>query len=314
MIYSASKQKAYCRCCRYFYHHYIQGYRIISKPKWLDYGTHIDDLLAIYDTQGFDAMMEQVPLKFTDKYTQIDVKYLLIHYHNKFKKDLLPPVDIEGRPGNQFHFQLPLNPKHIVDCDIEYQGYLDKVAEHKGWVTVIERKTTKDAIEYRSVYWDGLESDKQNVGYSWGLSETIEGTVNKVIYEVLRKPNPSSKGMAAFKKTKIVKKEAITIELPEYEDKVKEFFETTKITMVARRNLWIPQQNRDEWSHDLVGDDDSIKNMTLNQSSYEQQGIDGRYAWPRNQGACKDFGGCQFNPVCQGQTEISSLDTVYKNK
>ena len=309
MIYSASRQKTFCRCPRLFYHNYIQGYKQLVKSPWLDFGSHIDDLLSVYDTEGFDKMMEAIPSFFSDHYEIIDVQQLLTYYHEKFGHDPQPPIELDGKPGNQWHFEMTLEAPHIEGCDIRVQGYIDKVIEMDNWVAFVERKTTSAAINYVSQYWAGLEIDKQVVGYSWALSKTIGGDVNRCIYEVLRKPASVS---SKFLKRKDTKKNPVPLD--EYEDSVKEYFQNPTQDMVARRKLWIPPSARNEWAHDLVADDDAIQNMTLNQSTYQKGRIDGRYAWPRNQGACKDYGGCLFYPVCSGETEVDRLQTVFKQE
>ena len=306
MIYSASRQKTFCRCPREYYHSYIQGYKQAMKHPWLQFGSNIDDLLAIYDTEGFLKMMENIPRFFSDPYELIDVRVLLEHYQEKFGDKILPVIDLEERPGNQWHFQYNLDPPHVEESDIVYQGYLDKVTEVKGWVSFVERKTTSQAINYTSAYWNGLETDKQVVGYSWAVGKAIENPVNKAVYEVLRKP-----ASVNAKLLKRVDNKKNPLSLDDYEANVREYFKDPKQTMVARKSLWIPQSNRDEWVHDLVADDDTIKNMKLNQAGYESQGIDGRYAWPRCDNSCDAFGGCLFAPVCSGETEVESLQTVY---
>ena len=301
MLYSPSRLKSARACTRKFHYHYNCGYREVMKKPWLRIGSAVDDLLAIYDTEGFDVMMSKVNTFFTDPHERIIYKQLLIHYNEVFKEDVLPPVEINGCDGNQWHFNLPIDIEG-VESDIRVQGYLDKVSQIDDRITVVERKTTSASISFVSEYWSTLGLDTQIAGYAWALGKTLDHHVGLVVYEVLRKPY--------VPKIHRVKKVDTPYTLEEYEEKVIALL--AKKPHVARKRIWFDTDAIEEWKYDVLATDDSIKTFALNQKGFEGQGLDGKYAWPRCQDGCSSFGGCVFLPVCSGQVNIDSFDLVTK--
>lgn len=301
MRYSPSRHKVFARCRRLYYYSYELGYKEITKKPWLSYGTNVDKLLEIYDLNGIEVAIDKIKDYFSDPYDQIDVEVLLSEYHKSIGSTPLPPLTIEGQPGNQFEFKMRINPSFVSDTDIEIHGFIDKVCSHNGFPAIVERKTTSQNISYVAPYWNGLEIDKQVVSYSYAMSEILGGPVNKVFYEVLRKPNKS--WCKWFNRD---------CDLDTYRQNAFSAPSKTKVPMVMSKALWVTQEARDEWLMDLLADDDHLKTMRLNQTSYENMGADGRYAWPRNQYACDAYGGCPFRPVCEGQCQIENLETVSK--
>jgi hypothetical protein len=311
MIYSASRQKTFNRCKRYYYFHYILGYREITKSPWLIYGTKFDELLAIYDVEGYESALNAIRTKFLNAFDAYDTTLLLEEYHKKLGNKPLPPIQLEGQPGNQFKFHLKVRPHWVKDCDIETLGYLDKVCDNNGYPAIVERKTTSANINYSAPYWDGLVMDKQVCNYSYAVSDIIGGQVNTVFYEVVRKLGTS---VAPCFNRRNKDKEWKTIE--EYIEGVEKWLATTKSKkdLVVRRKLWITQEMRDSWLMDLLADDDMMKTMELNTKSYEGMGVDGRYAWPRNQHSCDMYGGCIFRDVCEGKCDVNELSTVTRGE
>jgi len=311
MKYSMSRVKKLNACSRQFYLHYVEGWRERKEKPWLTYGKAIDDLLAIYDVNGFDAMMSEISKYFTDEYTNIDVTYLLKHYHEKFGKEILKPIEIEGVPGNQWYWKTRLSVDY-ADCEIEVEGYLDKVSDYNGYPCVVERKTTKDPIEFNSAYWAPLKQDKQIICYSYLLSEASGTPANRVFYEVLRKPSKTVSPL--FSRTHTVKKETVNYSLKEYEERVKTFFNAPKKTMVARKKLWITETMIDEWKADIIGNDDGLMNMKTNEKKYKSLGMNPILAYPRNQASCDAYGGCAFKKFCDGIDNIEDIELIYKKE
>lgn len=311
MKYSPSRHKTLKRCDRLYYLHYIERWRETSKKPWLDYGTAIDDLLAVYDLKGLKACLESIKKYFNNEFDQINVTYLLTHYHEKLGTKPLKPITIEGQPGNQWYGKARLKPEQI-ETDVECEGYLDKVSEDNGYPCVLERKTTADPIEYTSAYWKPLKQDKQIISYSYLLTDVCACPVNRVFYEVLRKPTPQGKGMSVFKRFYTKNKQQVYYSLEEYEARVKGFFEKPPVTMVARRKLWITDDMRQEWMYDLISDDDHLTNVKENAKNYENNNINPMLAYSRNQNGCDMYGGCIFLPFCNGEKELSDIDGIFK--
>ena len=313
MKYSPSRHKTLKRCDRYYYLHYIEGWRETSEKPWLTYGKAIDELLSIYDLKGIDACLMSVGYYFVDEFEIINITYLLKHYHKKLGKKILAPLTVEGQPGNQWYGKAKLKPDY-TESDIQVEGYLDKVSEDNGYPCVVERKTTADPIEYTSAYWKPLLQDKQIISYTYLLSDVTGCPVNRVYYEVLRKCTPQGKGMTAFKKSYTKNKKNVYYSIKEYEENVKNFFETTKITMVARRKLWVTDDMRSEWMADLIADDDHLANMMENARSYKANDMNPILAYPRNQHGCEMYGGCQFIKFCNGESELCDMDNIFKKE
>lgn len=301
MIYSPSRLNTARSCARKFYYHYGCGYREVLPKPWLKTGSAVDDLLAIYDTNGFEIMMSKVDSFFTDPHERIVYKQLLIYYHDKFKDEVLRPIEIEGKPGNQWHFNLPLDPEGI-DTDIRIQGYLDKVSGKENKLCVVERKTTSQNISYVADYWKTLKLDTQIAGYCWALSKTLDTHIGLVIYEVLRKPK--------VPKNHKVKGVETPYTMEEFEQQVIKVL--NRSTHAERRLFWFDVDAIEEWKFDVLATDDMVKTYQLNQKGYESQGLDGKFAWHRCQGACKNYGGCVYLPVCSGEVGIETFDLVTK--
>jgi len=301
--YSPSRQKKFNLCKRWYYLNYVQGWRETVKAPWLIWGTQIDELLGIYDTEGLDKCLDSIKDYFSDPYDTINVKHLLMHYGRKYDSLKLSPIDFLGQKGNQFKFDTSLRPNHL-NYSLQITGYIDKVIEHEKKLAFVERKTTSQSITLTqfSEYWKGIKSDKQIIEYSYALSELFQEEVNKCFYEVLRKPTKSI--------NKCFDKEKIAIE--DYEEGVAKYFEEPKKDMFIRKAFWITQEMRDEWLMDLIADDKIHTAMELEQKELECNGWNGQYAWPRNQFSCGAFGGCPFFEYCEGNAELKQMSNIYQ--
>ena len=304
MIYhSPSRMKTFNRCRRLYYLHYIEGWRESYKKPWLVDGTNIDNLLSIYDTRGFYSMLEQVDQLYKDPYKAINIKALLTHYHEKFGDKVLEPLTVDGKPGNQFEFKYKIEDKF---SGFGINGFIDKVFDHDGYPSVLERKTTSSPINKTSAYWSDKEQDKQTVTYSLALSMAIDGPSNYVLWEVLRKPSKSIKGCAKVFNT--------DLDINDYEDAVFTWFQNPTQDMCARRGYWVTEDMREALLFDIASDDDEIANRTLNMNNILNNGYEGYNAWSRNFAACDDFGGCPYKDFCLGKCSVEQIDLVTKKE
>lgn len=282
---SASGMLKFLSCQRKYYYEDILGWELAKKRPWLIVGTKYDKLLEYYDMLGFEASLEKVEELWEDPYEQIQAYYLLHQYH-----DVCYDTPKAINKGNQFGFGFPYPGNEIIGRvdGLTVTGYMDKLASGKdGELIVVERKTTSDAIEPNSEYWDRLLMNTQIIAYVWYLYQMGE-KAGRVRYEVLRKISPKISPKLDPKK----------LSPKEYGDLL--FSTDWKKTFVAYKEVTISEQQIAEFGIEISFTyQDIIKNLERTQA-IESQGFEGDYGWRKNEKSCKDYGGCPHLSVCLG--------------
>lgn len=267
---------------------------MIDQPSWLSKGSAYDKMLEYWDTIGLDETLAKIPELFPNLYEAVDAEYILRIYHDKFKDDRLPPIALDGSPGNQLGFGEVVD-KHEVIGDVtpfKATGYLDKLSQREGEAVVVERKTTSQSIEPGAEYWAQWALNPQVTSYVWYLRK--KGLrAGRVVVEVLRKPSTTV--------NKVFDKK---IPVADYREKVMGHIE--KKTLVARHELYVSVDQTVEWLLDTVMSVITIRNTDGMRGRVEQGGYCGFYAYPKHEKSCGDYGGCPFRDVCEGKTEITS--------
>lgn len=226
---------------------------------------------------------------------------------------------------HEFCFPL-LNPETEASSrTFDEAGKMDVVAQHipTGKIVVIEHKTTADAVDPGSDYWDRLRMDTQCSKYYLAASHMDIGEVGSILYDVLRKPGqrPSQVPTLDENGYKIVldaggtriltangKKPRETgdaergwvvqgrPETPEeYEARLLEVLRAAPDDYFAQRE--VPRLNSDllEYMEDAWAMSQQIlyfRNKNL---------------WARNPQACKIMGTCEYFDLCCGRASVDGV-------
>ena len=287
---SISKAASWNLCEFRFYLERIQKWKETTKKPWLHYGSSIDELLAILDEKGLEAALNKIPDFFTDPYDQVDAGYILTQWMRQFMHEQLPPIVLDGQPGNQYQLNTDLGE------DVELYGFIDKVNMQDKQIAFTERKTTSSAINPTSVYWNKLDLDPQITGYSHGLSEGRFNPISICNYEVIRKPSKTLSVM--FDRDKATS-------LEDYKERVFSLLtKPPKQTMIARRKVYITSDRREWWLSDHMHTARRIRLAEVEFKTY------GERAYRRNTNSCDAFGGCPFRKYCSGKCDLNRIEGI----
>jgi hypothetical protein len=302
---SVSSASLFKSCPRAFYFREILGWESARKASWLVAGSAYDKLLEVYDLKGVMGANEAIPELFPDVYAQVDARFVLVQYHQKFGHD--PMVPVEG--GNQHGFGVPYYGNDVIGrVEVKVTGYIDKVSQKGDELIVTERKTTSEelgegsaTIEDGAEFWKKLPLDPQIRSYVWYLrSKGLKaGWVN---YEVIRKPSKTF--------NKVFDKKGISLE--DYTARLMEYAPVK--TMVARKPIYVTEAMCEEFIIDHCNVHLAIQACKAKQKEIEALGYDGALAWTKHEGSCKNFGGCNFLVVDQGLVTLEQGDFVKSEK
>jgi hypothetical protein len=309
---SISAANTYRQCARLYYNRYILGYQEAGEASWLKFGTQMDKLLEIQDNSNLEYALKHIPDLFPDEFEQINVEVLLRLYAKEFGSESLKPVDLNGKPGNQFAFYLNFQGNPVTGMlNMTISGKIDKVTVIDGEIGVMEGKTTGDSVTPSSEYWKRLEMDPQITCYVWGLSKELGRPVNWVIYQVIRRPTDAAN--PAFKRTYTSQGAICQYTLEEYRARVFDLLKhpPTK-PLMARRKLFIPEERKELWVTEHAQTWQEIQERKWKQVSFEEKQLPPEYAWPRNHLGCDKYGGCPFWECCIGKTTIEQSNKFVK--
>ena len=312
---SISAANTYRQCGRLYYNRYVLGWTEAAEQPWLKFGTCIDNLLEVLDTSNLQQALQAIPDFFPDAYDQLDAKVLLTLFQAKYGHDELPPVDLHGKPGNQYPFYVNYNGNEVTGLiSMTISGKIDKVTLIDGEIGVMEGKTTAQPVTESSAYWKKLEMDPQIACYVWGLSKELGKPVNWVWYQVIRRP--SSTANPLFARTRVSKGVVTPFTLAEYEARVMQLIHNPENLenkpLMARRKLYISEDRKALWVTEHAQTWQEIQERKGRQALLVEQGLPGELAWPRNHLGCESYGGCPFWDVCIGKTTIEGSNKFTK--
>ena len=288
---SISKANTFIQCEMRYYLERVQHWKLAVEPPWFKYGTAVDDLLAVVDTEGLEVARTKIKDYYpNDEYTQVDIDYLLTLYIMKYIGEPFKPVVLDGQDGNQFKIYQDLGE------DVILHGYVDKVHEYNTQIGFTERKTTSEAINETSVYWDKLYLDPQIRAYAMGLTEANIEPVNLCNYEVLRKPN---------KKISVMFDRSRAETIAEYKERVGSLLtKPPKQTMIARKKVFITSDSVKWWKDDHLNTAERMRHCE------EKSRTKGERAYRRNHNSCDSYGGCPFRMYCSGKCDLEQIDFI----
>lgn len=300
--FSVSEANDFKMCPRLYYHKHILGWELAVKPSWLAKGTAYDKLLENWDLGGFEKALDSIPELFTNPYEAVDAEYILRLYDSRFGYEPLSPVTFDNKHGNQLGFGLDFRGnENTGPVEFRATGYLDKLSQVEGSFIVVERKTTSEAIEPTSPYWNKWAMDPQVRSYVWYLREMGVKDAGWVCVEAIRKLSTTVNAKAYNK----------TCPIEEYRERVMAHEE--KKTIVARHRFFVSQEMTDEWILNTTNVFRDIQSMRARQAQVEARGLDGQYAYPQYEKSCQAYGGCPFLDVCEGKCSIEGSGKFVKS-
>lgn len=225
---------------------------------------------------------------------------------------------------SEFTFPL-LNPETEAQSrSFVEAGKIDGVLRHKttGVLKVLEHKTTSDSIDADSTYWGRLAMDTQISKYILSLrSRGIDA--NTVVYDVVRKP--------AYKLGSIplLDEDGNKVVLDAAGERVRTkdgkkwrqtadadagyILQTRPETLeeLSSRTLTEINEKRDSYfAVKEVGRTDNDLLEYMNDAWAQSQMLlyfRKRNLWPRNPGACAQYGTCEFYDLCAGRATVDNI-------
>lgn len=309
---SISAANTYRQCSRLYYNRYVLGWQEAGEASWLKYGTAIDNLLEIHDKSNIELAVEAIPQFFPDEFDQLDAEVLLRLFDKEYGQEPLKPVDLKGKPGNQYPFYIGFAGNPVTGLiNMTVSGKIDKVTIIEGEIGVMEGKTTAQPVTSESAYWKKLAMDPQIACYVWGLSKELGKPVNWVIYQVIRRPSTAASTMFSREYTLGGIKTKYTLE--GYRKRVFSLLEAPLAKpLMARRKLFISEARKNQWATEHAQTWQEIQSKKQNQKTLEEAGIEPELAWPRNQLGCDSYGGCPFFECCIGEQSIEGSNRFTK--
>lgn len=304
MNFSISAANAYRRCPRHFYFKYVQRVEAAEKAPWLAKGLGVDRLLEVLDDHGIEASVAAIPLHFSDPYDALDAEFILRLWEQTYgKQNRLRPQPVGDKGGSQFEFVHTFNGNMVTGLvNVNIRGFLDKVVLIEDDMGVFEGKTTSEPIEPSSHYWDRLALEPQAKGYCWALARTLGRPVNKVIWQVIRKPSKT-----VYKDFARVNRDGQPIPIEEYGEKLRRLMvDPSPIgkTMIARKKLYISNEEQEIWATEHAQVYTAATDSVRLGEKLEDAGKDSELAFPKNHLGCELYGGCEYHPVCTGKASI----------
>jgi len=241
-------------------------------------------------------------------------------------ESFLPVLDSHDVLEVESEFTFPLlNPEtEAPSRSFLEAGKIDGVLRHKetGVLKVLEHKTTSDSIDADSTYWGRLTMDTQISKYILSLrSRGIDA--NTVVYDVVRKPGYKLGNIPLLDEdgTKIVldaagdrvrtkdgKKWRQTADtdagyvLQTRPETLDELCSRTLSEINEKRDSYFAVKEVGRTDADLLeymGDAWAMSQQLL----YFRN----RNLWPRNPGACTQYGTCEFYDLCAGRATVDNI-------
>jgi len=300
---SVSSYNKYHTCRRLYFLEKVEGWVDLSTKPWLEFGSNFGELMAIADVHGVDEAERNIDAMIEDPFKAAEANYLLRKWEMKYKTQPEPVATIGGVSGIEYELELDLS--HLVNDRFEliFTGFIDKVYEKEGEIRINERKTTADAINVKSAYWNRLAFDPQIVAYCWGLGELLSTPVSRVTYEVFRKPNKAVDAKLFTHGTDAL----------EYREKLLNSLSVRvarDAEMVMRKPVFITEDLKDAFVHELVKTATEIHESKILCKDLEKPELE----WTRNKDACDLYRGCPYKAFCACQTDINLLDYITQVK
>lgn len=226
---------------------------------------------------------------------------------------------------HEFVFPL-LNPDtEAASRTFSEAGKIDVLCRHMGTgnVVVVEHKTTSEAIDPGSDYWDRLRMDTQCSKYYLAATQMNLGEVGSIIYDVLKKPGqrPAQVPTLDADGYKIVLDSSGTRIFTSNGKKPRETGDTEKgwtvqgraetpdeyearllSVMRADPDAFFSQREVPRLNSDLLEYMDDAWNVGQQILYFRNKGL-----WPRNPQACKTMGTCDFFDLCCGRASVDGV-------
>lgn len=261
-------------------------------------------------------------MKSNDQYALAKARAILIcrdaYYANRWDEFNVIAAETE------FSFPL-LNPETgSASRSFVEAGKIDVMLRRKSTdqLVVLEFKTTADAVDSSSDYWDRLRMDTQVSKYFLAAAQTGE-SVGAVLYDVMRKPGqrPSQIALRDENGVKIVLDKLGFRVMTKNGAKPRETGDTEQGYVLQTRD-----ETPDEYEARLIstmseapGDyfaqreaprmDSDILEYMSDAWSLSQQILYFRAnkIWPRNPSSCKTMGRCEFFDLCCGRASVDGI-------
>jgi hypothetical protein len=186
-IVTTSETKSIRGCERRHFYRYVLGYRPISTPRALAFGTVSHAGLEAWWATAGDfkaasaALVDAHRESELDGYDLIKADVMLLGYHARWHNEDVKVLGVEQE------FLVPIvHPDRKTTHVVQLAGKLDALCEIDGKVFIPEHKTKASSVADGS-YWEALRGDVQVSNYIIA-AQSLGYDCQSVLYDVLVKP------------------------------------------------------------------------------------------------------------------------------
>jgi hypothetical protein len=258
-------------------------------------------------------------------YDVAKARALILSYHNQWEAKYAnyDVIDVES----EFRFPL-LNPEtETASRTFDEAGKIDGVLQHRVTrrFVVLEHKTTADAIDASSDYWDKLSMDTQTSKYILALRSRGLETGN-LLHDVLHKPGSRPRQIPkldddGYKIVLDAEGKRIYNTTPKANPKPRESADPEK-GWVLQSDIETPAQYGARLTAEIAADpnryfaqrevprlDTDLLEYMGDAWALSQEILMRRRmkVWPRNPGECTKFGKCEFYDLCTGRATVDGI-------
>lgn len=293
---TSSSARTFHHCTRKYHYSYVQGYRARSHSVAVQFGDVMHKLLEQYWLNRAGLLKTEIttPDNTLSEYERIRLNTLFLAYQTIWDRRDCEVIAVEHV------FNLPLINWITQQPDTEWGigGKIDLLIRDSQGIAIVEHKTTSQDASAGSDYRKRLTLDVQ-VGQYIHASELIGYPTNRVIYDVIRKPDLDPLLATPIEKRKYKKDGTLYANQRANDETLEEFTERLALKVAENLNRYFEQvelvrleEERREYSMDvwkLTRQIDLVESMSLHTT---------------NADACFRYGPCEYFSVCEGRAQL----------
>jgi len=291
-----SKRATFNDCARKFYFAHELNRRPVKVSEALRFGTlvhkmlehhfrgkgHVDLIAASQESDPYEVVRAAALMDGYAKYYEANTAYTTVAVEQEYRAPLINP-----KTGAASRTWL-------------LAGKIDAIVKDAdGRHIIVEHKTTSDSLSPDSDYWTILSINAQISGYNVG-AEARGHKVDHCLWDAIHKPGQRPL-MATPEEQRKFTKDGRLYAAQRLEDETpEEYYDRVLAAIMESPEKYYVRREVVRMHDDIV---DYMFDMWWTGLMIRQCQLENR--WPRNVGACKRYGTCEYLPVC---TNCANID------